>query len=420
MEGSRNTPLDEMAMVRQLLPEPPPPTAFVSARAWRLLDKRMHGRVVRLRRERLGARRLGPMAIGAAAVAAAAAITVNALVPGGTHAGPANTGAGPGAALTGRPAGAFLLTVAKKAAQQATGRYWCTVVVQGTRGLIGAGDKEIPAPWVDGATHAPASAPAGYRYAIFARYRSGDCFERPRPGWPGGTVGGDVQSLGARPASPADFAAWRRDGSPDHWQAWYSDQIVSAHPGPRQWNGPKTGGGGHALWWESPSLPADPAKLEAVLVAHIPGPTDPWVKQLEHENGMSYRQVRNLMLFGNARAVMAGAVTPAVHAAAYQVLAGITGIQMKAGMRDPEQRVGTAVWFGRPGSIPGEYIVVDPATGRLLADVELARTQIEGAPPGTILTYTAYLSAHWTNHPPKGYLKYLHAHGPIPSPSSKG
>jgi hypothetical protein len=78
---------------------------------------------------------------------------------------------------------------------------------------------------------------------------------------------------------------------------------------------------------------------------------------------MSYRQVRDLMLFGNATAVMAASVTPAVRAAAYQVLAGITGVQMKAGMRDPEQRAGTAVWSGRPGSIPGECILVDPAAG---------------------------------------------------------
>jgi DNA-directed RNA polymerase specialized sigma24 family protein len=107
------------------------------------------------------ARRQLRESLGGVNPAAAAAITVTALVPGGTHAGPAYTGAGPGAALTGRPAGAFLLAVAKKAAHQATGRYWCAVVVQGTRELIGAGGKEIPAPLVDGATHAPASAPAG-------------------------------------------------------------------------------------------------------------------------------------------------------------------------------------------------------------------------------------------------------------------
>jgi hypothetical protein len=46
--------MDEITMVRQLLAEPPPPAAHVSARAWRRLDKHMHGRVLRMRPGNLG------------------------------------------------------------------------------------------------------------------------------------------------------------------------------------------------------------------------------------------------------------------------------------------------------------------------------------------------------------------------------
>lgn len=390
--------MDEMTMVRDLFAEPPPPSAAVTARARRLLDKRMRGHVVPLRRghlRHLGRRRLGPIALGAAAAGAAAAITITALAPAGTHTGPAHSG--PSGALAGQPARAFLLAMSAKAAHaQANGRYWCSVIVAGTRELVGAGDKEIPPAWVDGTTHAPASAPAGYRYAIFSRARMLSCLELPRPGWPGGTVGGSYQSLGARPASPADFAAWRRDGSPGHWQAWYANQTESAHPGPRQWTGPKIGAS--KATWPRVSLPSSPAKLKAVLLAFIRRPPD----RTAYLFGTAIRGTsdQTLLLFDTAIGLMNDPVTPAVRAAAYQVLAGIKGVQMKAGIRDPEGQAGTAVWLGQPGRVPASFTLIDPASGSVLADMDIARTRIDGAAPGTILYYTAILSTRWTNHLP--------------------
>ena len=392
--------MDEMTMVRDLFAEPPPPSAPVTARAWRLLDKRMRGHVVPRRRGHLrhrGRRRLGPIALGAAAAGAAAAIAITALAPAGTHPGPAHNGAGPSGVLAGQPAQTFLLAMATKAAHApAHGRYWCSVFITGTRGLVGAGGKEIPPAWVDGDTHAPASAPAGYRYAIFSRARMLDCLELPRPGWVGGSVGGSYQSLGSRPASPADFAAWRRDGAPDHWQAWYSNQTISAHPGPRQWTGPKTGAA--KATWPRVSLPSSPAKLKAVLLSFIRRRPD----RTAYLFGTAIRGTsdQTLLLFDTAIGLMNDPVTPAVRAAAYQVLAGIKGIQMKAGMSDPEGQIGTAVWLGQPGRVPANFTLIDPASGNVLADMNIARTWVDGAPPGTILTYTATLNSRWTNHLP--------------------
>ncbi len=241
----------------------------------------------------------------------------------------------------------------------------------------------------------------------------GSCMENPRPGWPGGTVGGFYQDLGARPASPADVAAWRRNGSPDHWQAWQAHQTVSAHPGPRHWDGPKTG---QEPWGSDASLPSDPAKLKAVFLAHTPGPASSWAKMIERQERISYQKFEEDQFVTYVNAVLIGPVSPAVRAAAFQLLAGIKGVQMKPGVRGPEGQVGTAVWTGRPGSMPaGDLILIDPATGNLLAHVGIARKQVEGAAPGTILTYTAFLDAHWTNHPPAGYLKDLKAHG-VPTP----
>lgn len=101
------------------------------------------------------------------------------------------------------------------------------------------------------------------------------------------TVGGYFQSLGARPASKADAAVWRRDGSPDHWVSWAgTHEIVSAHPGPRQWTGPKYG----SPSWGSKPLPSDPAKLKARLEALTPGPDSQFAKSAERQEHQTYRQ----------------------------------------------------------------------------------------------------------------------------------
>ena len=390
--------MDEITMIREFLAEPSPPGPQEVAAARERLAKRISGQGLPPAGRRLalpaGRRLAARAAIGVATACAAAALVIAALVTNGTPAGPAHTGAGPVGTLAGQPAREFLLAMATKAGHSqasgpATGRYWCSQAVSGTRELVGPDDTLLPAPWVAGGQHVPARAPAGYRYAIFTRALTEDCLENPRPGWPGGTVGGFAQSLGARPASPADAAAWRRSGSPDHWKAWYAPQIVSSQPGPRQPTGAKTG---QEPWGSDASLPADPAKLRAVFLAH----PEPYFYS---SNPAQTRPTQSQELTSAALAVMNGPVTLAVRAAAFQVLAGVPGIVMKPGVRDPEGRVGTAVWLSQAGQSV-EWSVVDPATGSLLADENVALRPIAGAPAGTVLDYTAFVSARWTNTPP--------------------
>lgn len=371
--------MDELNQIRNLLVEPPPPRMEVAAAARERLTRRASQitapRFLPLPRSR----RLGLVALGATAAGAAAALAMVTLVPqGATRPQPAGTGP---AGLAGQPARPFLLAMATKARhQQATGRYWCTEAVEGSREIVGPHDALLPAPWLDGRGDGPAPRPAGYRYALFDRSRSGDCMDY------GGTVSGYDQSLGARPASPADKAAWHRDGSPDHWRAWYDSRVtVSTHAGTRQVTGPKPG---QAPWGSNASLPANPARLRATFLAH-PLPFGP-----------SRNPTRNEQLVTAALYVMSGPSSPAVRAAAYQVLAGVPGVMMRPGVTDPEGQTGTAVW-GDQGS-PGQIIIVDPATGTVLAYEDIARYPVAGAPPGTVLSYTAFISSRWTNHLLKG------------------
>jgi hypothetical protein len=370
--------MDEMTMIRELLAAPPPPPPHVTDRAGQRLDKLISGRVTRLRRSTLAhpaARRLAPAALAAAAVSAAAAVAIVTLAPTGPPAGPRYQGAGPLATLTGRAAGPFLLTMAVKTAHTpVTGRYWCTDAITAGLAAIGPSGAELTPP---GEGQRP-SPPSGFRYAIITKSREESCLKPSI-----GTVGGFYQNLGARPATPADAAAWHRAGSPHHWRSWYG-QTLHLQAGPREAASAKPG---QPPFGSYASLPANPAKLRAILVAHPFGITGP---------------SRTLTLFSSARILLLSPVTPAVRAAAYKVLAAIPGIQMTPNVKDPGGRAGTAVWIHQPG---WQYpvIIIDPATGALLADEWLAGRPTWVYKPGTVTQYNEWVSASWTNQAaPKG------------------
>jgi hypothetical protein len=198
-----------------------------------------------------------------------------------------------------------------------------------------------------------------------------------------------IRYLGARPASAADARAWRRDGSPDHWRS--GSGVLSAHPGPVSEvtdvkHGTGDFGGNNDLW-----LPADPAKLRAVLLAH-PQP------------GAGGRN--NVIAAGALTVMNSDNVRPAVRAAAYQVLAGVPGMRMRPGVRDPEGQTGTAIWqdswIGFGLHYETTYDIINPESGAILAGDTVAQTPVAGAAPGTVLSYTATTSAYWTNQLPPG------------------
>jgi hypothetical protein len=328
------------------------------------------------------ATRLVPLALAATAAGTAGALVIVSLVAGGTPVTPGDSHV-PAGLSTGQPARAFLLSMAAKAAQQQTGRFYCTTEVQGNRELVGSGDRLLPQPWATGPDHVRTSAPQGFKYALTRRYQFAQC-----------TRVSDVtrlpfsmQYLGARPASRADARAWRRDGSPDHWRRGHG--VLSAQPGPVEEvqdvkHGSGDFGGKNNLW-----LPADPAKLRAVFLAH----PQPGAKG------------RNNVIAAGALTVMnSDNVRPAVRAAAFQVLADVPGMRMKPGVRDPEGQTGTAVWqdsdIGYGLHYETTYDIIDPQTGNIIAGDTIAQTPVAGAAPGTVLFYSATTSAYWTNRLP--------------------
>jgi len=385
--------MDELTLIRELLPDAPPPAGPVAAAARDRLDTAMRGR----RRPPWRPWRGRPVLLVTGVLAAAAALLGVTLLPGGRPAGRAH-GQAPGLprSLTASGARQYLLAMAGTAGQaKITGRYWCSVVRQGSREMVVTGNKEISVPWLDGGGRNPSAArPAGFQYSVIARSQSEDCLEAPHGSWPGGTVGGYYQPLGAQFPTAADRAGWRRAGSPTRVGAWYANQPDSFQPGPRVWTGQKTG------WSDYATLSAGPAKLRKQLAAGLPGPASAEIKMAERSTGWSYPVLRNDMLFYAAVGVMGDPVRPAVRAAAYRVLASVPGVQVKPGIRDSTGQLGTAVWLSHPGDRAVDYELIDPANGYLLGDASITVTPLLGLPPGSVLTYNERVSSGWTNTAP--------------------
>jgi hypothetical protein len=322
------------------------------------------------------------VAVGAAAVGAAAALAFVTLVPHGPPA--ARPSRGQANELSGLPARGFLLTMAVKAAATATpstGQWYCQQMEEGQRELVGADDTTLQAPWDQG----PPASLAGYQYALFSNSMIQSCFEPPTKGAPYGTVEGSTQSLGAQPASPADAAAWRRDGSPTSWIAWFDRTVrITMAPGRRYLAGPRplTGKSGYDI-----KLPTNPARLKAFFLDH---------QALFHEAGTPSE-----ILYNDATTFMTGQSAPALRAAAYRVLASLPGIRMKPNVRDPAGQSGTAVWLPQAGPTLA-MVIVDPATSTWLGVVEVTKRPVAHAPAGTIIDYTLFTRSGWTNTPRSG------------------
>ena len=335
-------------------------------------------------------RRWTIVAVSGAIAAAAAAASVITLTQGRAPGGLVSTEEQPLGSLAPQSARPFLLAMASRAShiQAGTGRYWCTETIDGSLVPIGPDGRELIPPG-QGAQPSPVS---DYRYSLFRRYRVTDC-ETPRSR----EAGSFYQYLGARPATSADVAAWRR--------AWLFQSLAgvvrtSDHLQPRWFLRRAGRRGGRPPWGSDQSLPADPAKLKAALLTGLAGPSDLGVKRIERQAGLSYRQFQDENLFWNMVSLLEEPISPAVRATAFRVFAEIPGARTKPAMRDPRGRLGTAVWWGRLDGQQTGFIIIDPATTMLLAEEGFAGKPAWVYKPGTLTQYHLWLGAGWTSHLP--------------------
>jgi hypothetical protein len=241
----------------------------------------------------------------------------------------------------------------------------------------------------------------------------------------------NARQLGAAPVSAADRAAWQRDGSPTVWDyvgqsdgladaAGYNSGMLrqlSMAGGPLVNLGVGYGtqqfqvGAQTLTYAQLQALPADPAKLEKLILA----------------GGVAPGQTPSAFLLdGVVAPIMEMPVTPAVRAALYEMLAAMPGIKSLGEVTDPAGQQGEAVSYtgtyqncGQASTLDAdgyattgpvfsscttqEILIINPATGLPLAE----ELRYVGLPPGQhwtapdgLFSYEIFGQSHWTNDNP--------------------
>ncbi|HEX2312194.1 MAG TPA: CU044_5270 family protein [Thermomonospora sp.] len=284
----------------------------------------------------------------------------------------------PDAAVVDLDARTVLLAAANGALRQpgSTGRYWHSRTQFGALEQVG---------------------PAARRYAVLHRYQH-DVWDPRSPddvGW------FRSEDLGARPATPADEAAWRADGSPTRWTVQAAVPNGGRRP-PLEMH-PRDSAFAHSTGRASDApdalnitqkelndAPADPAALRRLLLGHPLGEADDG----ENTDAELFETAAGLLL--------SRPLPPDKRAALYRMLAQIKGVTATAGVRDAAGRPGIALKMRQRTEHSGDieiHFIVDRATGAGLAkEVHVLRGKGDKAwlKPGTRWYYEV-VTSRWVD-----------------------
>ncbi|WP_242883449.1 CU044_5270 family protein [Actinomadura litoris] len=233
------------------------------------------------------------------------------------------------------------------------------------------------------------------------------------PGKPGGRSYGRQQSLGAKPATPADEKAWRRAGSPSEFEVKvgvtpgggrYKSMKLRTAPGRQTVSSMPLVDGDKVFWLgrnvtmkDLRALPADPKRLKATLMRWYGG------HDTEAESVPMSADAWLYRVGGNV--VTSLPVSPKVRAAAFRMLAGLKSVEGIGKVRDAAGRTGDAIAMDEktPRGVLRHRLVIDRANGNALADenVLLKPSGGESAPAGSLLNSTTVITMEWTNTVPR-------------------
>lgn len=205
------------------------------------------------------------------------------------------------------------------------------------------------------------------------------------------------QSLGTKPAGPADEAAWRRAGSPTAWNplgisrppAGKGRYMYHAAPD-RTGSRPMRVDESKRTAWDRGQVPDDLAKIRQMILADDKRPRP--LSKLDQDK----------IIFTGGGSLLAGHLTPALRAKVYRIIATLPEVKLRRNVRDPEGRTGTAISWISAGALE-DRLIIDPASGRTLAfvQIDLKGNSRLGVRPGGILGYQSIVSAGWANEAPK-------------------
>jgi hypothetical protein len=334
-------------MITTLLAEPAA-SAHATAAARRGLMNEIDGTSVRRRPART--LRWSLVGTSVAAVGLAVAMTIgNAAAPGETGGG--GTGvvaappvAGPGADASPRQ---LLLAAATSAQHPAgAGKYWRVLTVEESGPLTAGTGRDA--------------------YQLLQREANETWTSRD----PDGQSWNGQQSLGARPRTAADLAAWKRDGSPRTISFGPADTSIggqvtrSLDPGKgvlRRDTGDPTYESAYGPL-ELAGLPTDPKQLRAAVNALI---------EKSREGGPPATRGEDVpAIFSVLSGLLTDApASPALRSAAFTVLSALPGVANKGPRRDGSGRSGVALELRRNigPQVETQWMILDPSGYRLLS-----------------------------------------------------
>ncbi|WP_067486267.1 CU044_5270 family protein [Actinomadura hibisca] len=385
--------MNDLHDVRALYDDPPAPSAHTVAAARRRMVEGP-GRTAVPRRRRGLAFGLGAVAVGAAAAVAVA------VLPGG--------GVAPSAPEQEAPEVSpqtLLLAAAERAAKEpASGSHWYYKRIDGSQAVVK--DKGY---LVDRRVEKESWIPTSAREYAWT-------VERP---------------LSVKPLGPADEAAWRRDGSPTSWKvlaniggALDGRPFKEGTDGPGSDAGdPVTAGPGEPYavpdslrpgWLGTLAaqpitppglrkLPGDPVALKATLEKRMRPYERRMAKVPPADSADNIRAMHDDMLFHTTLTLLTTLpAPPKVRAAAFRMLATLPGVQNRGKVTDALGRKGQAVAYRSMDDTVEQRVVVDPATGRLLAVQQVVITPQARyrERPGQVRHYSVLLEAKWSDKGP--------------------
>jgi hypothetical protein len=174
------------------------------------------------------------------------------------------------------------------------------------------------------------------------------------------------RSLGAKPATPSDQAAWRRDGSPTSWNLGKTDTVV-----PKDQIIRSTPASGELI-----ELAGDADRYYAIgtgvslreILALPSTPQGLRARLLQDKAARAAAADETSYLAGMAAGLLQDTpALPKVRAAALRLLAGLPGAKVEQNAPDLVGREGTAVTFSFPASRSNVKLVIDPVSGKFLS-----------------------------------------------------
>jgi hypothetical protein len=278
----------------------------------------------------------------------------------------------------------LLVAADKVAADRATGRYWRTGTDTYSLDLAG---------------------PAKDPYVVRSIDRERGWI--PRSG--SGVSSVASKTLAPEPLTATDRAAWIRDGSPTTFTVRVPGRgkDVSVPRTATRWvvstylHDKTVFFVGHDISMSAiRALPADPARLRAFLMTDFKRNVE-----ATEQYPLAGTWTQDSWLFDTASSLLTLPVSPEVRASAYRIMAGVKAVRSLGSVPDLTGRVGDAVAVQGSNAL-GQFerrIIIDPATGRMLADETryLKPTQkLAWAKPTDVWQSTVITDIGWTNDRP--------------------